>query len=151
MRRKACALLMSATLGGCMSFDGGPGNTPACTGSWGPQNGPPPVPGLAGPHGQHVPMAQPYASNPPGNPYVARQMMSRSVPLDMVQINRGVNSGMPGTMQGPGGLGGIPPTPIPPGGVLTPPGMPFAPGVPGVPVPGGPGGPNVTPASFTQG
>jgi len=151
MRRKACALLMSATLGGCMSFDGGPGNTPACTGSWGPQNGPPPVPGVAGPHGQHVPMAQPYASNPPGNAYVAQQMMSRSVPLDMVQINRGVNApgmtpgmmpGMTPGMSGPPGAA-APLTPIPPGGVLSPPGLPFAPGVPA--------GPNITPASFMQG
>lgn len=135
MRRKACALLLSATLGGCMSserMDSGP----HCGGSWGKQHGPPPVPGVAGPHGQHIPMAAPYNMAPPGSPHAARQMMSNSVPLDMVQINRGGNvPGMSGTPDG-----NMPFTPIPHGGVLTPPGVPFAPGIPA--------GPNVTPSSF---
>lgn len=134
MRRKACALLLSAAMGGCMSTDHGE-KSPMCGGSWGKHQGPPSVPGLAGPHGQQVAMAAPYNMAPPGNPYAARQMMGNSVPLDMVQINRGGNvTGMAGAP------GGMPPTPIPPGGVLTPPGVPFAPGMPG--------GPNVTPSSF---
>ncbi|MCI0682334.1 MAG: hypothetical protein L0Y71_09535 [Gemmataceae bacterium] len=135
MRRKACALLLSATLGGCVSSDH-MDSGPHCAGSWGKQPGPPPVPGVAGPHGQRIPMAAPYNVAPPGNLHAARQMMANSVPLDMVQINRGGNApGMSGT---PGGA--MPPTPMPPGGVLTPPGVPFAPGIPA--------GPNITPTSF---
>lgn len=135
MRRKACALLLSATLGGCVSSDRMESG-PHCAGSWGKQHGPPPVPGVAGPHGQHIPMAAPYNMAPPGNPHAARQMMSNSVPLDMVQINRGGN--VPGMSGAPDGS--MPFTPIPHGGVLTPPGVPFAPGIPA--------GPNVGPAGF---
>jgi hypothetical protein len=128
MRRKACALLLSATLGGCVSSDR-MDSGPHCTGSWGRQPGPTSVPGVAGPHGQHLPMAAPYNMAPPGNMHAARQMMSNSIPLDMVQINRGGNApGMSGTPNGQ-----MPFTPMPAGGVLTPPGVPFAPGMPGGP------------------
>ncbi len=97
------------------------------------------MPGVAGPHGQNIPMAAPYNMAPPGNQWAAQQMMSNSVPLNMVQINRGGNA--PGMSGVPGG--NMPMTPIPSGGLLTPPGVPFAPGIPG--------GPNVTPSSFMPG
>ena len=135
MRRKACALLLTAALGGCTSMDHADMG-PACSGSWGRQQGPPNVPGLAGPNGQGVPMAAPYNMAPPVNPYAAQQMMANSVPLGMVQINRGGN--VPGMGGVPGG--NMPMTPIPSGGLLTPPGVPFAPGIPA--------GPNVTQTGF---
>src|SRR5262245_24830112 len=97
MRRKACALLLSATLGGCVSADRTE-QGPHCAGSWGKHQGPPSIPGVAGPNGQSMPMAAPYNMAPPGSPYAARQMMSNSVPLDMVQMNRGGNvPGLSGT------------------------------------------------------
>lgn len=99
---------------------------PGCGGAWGVHKGPPTVPGMAGPHGQSVPMAAPYSSAPPGNVYAARQMMNNSVPLDMVQMNRGGNA--PGMSGAPGGA--MPPTFMPQGGMLSPPGVPFAPGMP---------------------
>ena len=138
MRRKACALLLTAALGGCMSTDKSDMG-PACSGSWGRHQGPPSVPGVAGPHGQQIAMAAPYNMAPPGNPWAAQQMMANSVPLDMVQINRGGN--VPGMAGVPGG--NMPMTPIPSGGLLTPPGVPFAPGIPA--------GPNVSPSGFMPG
>ena len=137
MRRKACALLLSAAVGGCMSVDRG-SSGPACSGSWGTHQGPPSVPGVAGPNGQQIAMAAPYNMAPPGNAWAAKQMMANSVPLDMVQINRGGNA--PGMSGVPGGT--MPLTPIPQGGVLSPPGVPFAPGMPGA---------NITPTSFMPG
>ncbi len=137
MRRKACALVLTAALGGCVSTD--PNCGPVCTGSWGHHNGPPTVPGTMGPGGQPLAMAAPYNVAPPGSPWAAQQMMANSVPLDMVQMNRGGN--VPGMGGAPGGM--MPPTQMPQGGVLTPPGVPFAPGIPT--------GPNVTQSSFTPG
>jgi hypothetical protein len=90
--------------------------------------GPPAVPGVQGPYGTPVPMAAPYSSAPPRNPLTAQQMMAQSVPMSMVQMN--YPGGMPGGMPGmpPGGM--MPATPVPAGGVLSPPGMPFGPGAP---------------------
>src|SRR5438552_1777373 len=125
MRRKACALLLTAALGGCMSTDRADMG-PACSGSWGKQHGPPMVPGMTAGNGQQLPMAAPYNMAPPGNAYAAQQMMSNSVPLDMVNISRGGNA--PGMSGSPGGA--MPFLPMPNGGVLSPPGVPFAPGMP---------------------
>ncbi|MCS7045372.1 MAG: hypothetical protein NZO58_03350 [Gemmataceae bacterium] len=125
MRRKACALLITAAMGGCMTMEQGQ-HGPGCAGSWGAHKGPPMVPGVVGAHGQGIPMAAPYHVAPPPNAYLAQRMMANSVPLDMVQIHRGGNAPALGGVPG----GNAPPTPIPAGGVLTPPGVPFAPGVP---------------------
>lgn len=104
----------------------------------GKQYGPPNVPGLVGPYGQPVAMAAPYNLVPPASNYQAQQMMAHSVPLDMVRMN-----GCNGPNCGIGAAGGaMPPTMLPRGGVLSPPGMPYAPGVPA--------GPAVTSASFMQ-
>src|SRR5262245_608080 len=138
MRRKACALLLTAALGGCMSMDHSDVG-PACSGSWGRQPKPPSVPGLTGPNGQSVGIAAPYNMAPPHSVMAAQQMMANSVPLDMVQINRGGN--VPGMGGVPGG--NMPMTPIPSGGLLTPPGVPFAPGIPA--------GPNLTQTGFMPG
>lgn len=147
-------LLLLASLGGCMSMERGKGPA-GCPGCYGPSRGPANIPGLQGPYGTPVAMAQPYSAAPP-NPYVARQMMGYSVPLDMVQMH---GAGMPGSGSGimqagasmkPGegsnimlaqaqGMPGMPPIPPPPGGMLSPPGMPFAPGMPGPGMPGMPG------------
>ena len=77
MRRKACALLMSAALGGCMSADK-PDAGPACSGSWGTHQGPPTVPGVMGPNGTSIPMAAPYNVAPPGS--IVATFMSTSRP-----------------------------------------------------------------------
>ena len=63
-----------------------------------------------------VPMAKPYAYNPPANVWMAREMMSHNIPLNQVQMNG--PAGMPGSV-----------TPM----TLTPPGMPSIPGA----MPGG--------------
>jgi hypothetical protein len=139
MRRKAAAVLMLAALGGCTSFQGGPvtgsGNAP----HWGRSYGPPIVPGVKGPYGEDVAMAAPYDSAPPGSAYLARQMMSQSVPLSAVQVNN-PGGAMPGMFPGgmpPGAM--MPNTVVPRGPVLSPPGVPFGPGAPsGQNVPGGP-------------
>src|SRR5262249_5526807 len=55
-------------------------------------------------------MASPYNTAPPGNEWTARQMMARSIPMNMLQMNS---------------VGGMP------NGVLTPAGVPLPPGIPG--------------------
>ena len=134
MRRTGAAVLLLGLLSGCLSVESGP-ETGGMKPNWGRSGGPPSVPGVQGPYGSKVPMVAPYNVAPPGNPFVAQQMMGASVPMNMVQFNR------PGA-----GMPGMPPTPVPPGGILSPPGMPFAPGAP--PPGSGPGGQNVTQASF---
>lgn len=132
MWRKVRALALAAglggcMLGGCMHVDGGP-ETGGCAGHWGRSSGPPAVPGVQGAYGQKVPMAAPYTAAPPQGAMVAQQMMSRSVPLSMVQMN---GSGvMPASFPAPPGAA-PPPAVMPPGGILSPPGVPFAPGMPG--------------------
>ena len=107
MRRNATAVLMVAALGGCMSFQNGPetggGNSVP---HWGRTYGPPTVPGVKGPYGESVPMAAPYSSAPPANAYMARSMMSQSLPLSSVQMNNpaAAMGGMP-----PGAM--VPPRP----------------------------------------
>jgi hypothetical protein len=117
MRRYAAAALLLGTLSGCFNLDTGPES-----GGYRPLQaqgaGPPTVPGMQGPNGLPVPMAAPYKYNPPVDMYAAQEMMRHTVPLNMVQMN------------GPGGVPGMPPTVMPNGGILSPPGMPFAPGAP---------------------
>jgi hypothetical protein len=148
MRRTAAAMVLMAALSGCMSTSGTggtfgqpPGPPTGCY-SCGRQ--PPMAPGVQGPWGQPMLMAQPYAANPP-SPWGAHAMMAQSVPLNMVQAGSGGPGGIQQTAFNPGACppGGCPANPfVPPGGYLTPPGMPVAPGMgPGLPLmPGaGPG------------
>ncbi len=145
MRRYAAVALLLAAAGGCMNLDTGP-DTGGVRPLYGQGGQPLTVPGVQGPYGAPVPMAAPYTSAPPPNAWVAQQMMSRSVPLSMVQMNNpaGMPGGPPGSM--------VPATPVPPGGILTPPGMPFGPGAPPR-APGAPTGmpPMLPPPGVTQG
>src|SRR5207302_4760211 len=115
-------LLLAIGLGGCLNVDSGP----ETAGHWGRGMKPPTVPGVQGAYGEKVPMASPYSVNPPSGAAAAAAMMSRSVPLSMVQMS---GSGlMPASYAPPGGT---PPGMLaPPGGFLSPPGLPFAPGMP---------------------
>jgi hypothetical protein len=133
MWRTTALGMLLGSLVGCMSVDTGP-ETGGMKPNWGKSYPPPSVPGLQGPYGSRVPMAAPYSYNPPPSNYAAAQMLNQNVPLGMVQFNQ---QGAPGA----GGLGGMLPTPVPPCGVLTPPGVPFGPGAPG----------GVNPASFGPG
>ena len=144
MMRKAGAWLVLVGLSGCMSVDSGSGGTGHCPGNFGHGQAPPRIPGVQGPWGQPVAVAAPYNSAPPMNAHQAHAMMSRSVPLDMVQMNRGA----PGMGALPGGSM-MPPTMIPAGGVLSPPGVPFAPGVPAGNSPGANAAMNVIQASHS--
>src|SRR6202035_2271716 len=111
----------------------------------------PTVPGVQGPWGQPVAMAAPYSAVPPGAS-AAYAMMSRSVPLDAVQMAGAppspsgvVQAGASMPADGPSGLmlagGSCPPGGCPPGGssppgaAMSPPGLPFGPGMPGYPPP----------------
>lgn len=142
MMRVAGAWLVLVGLGGCMSIDSGSQPVGQCPGHYGHGQRPPTIPGVQGAWGQAVPVAAPYNMAPPMTTYQANAMMSRSVPLDMVQINRGA----PGLAAvTPGGL--TPPTMIPQGGVLSPPGVPFAPGVPAGTSPGAAAAMNVIQAT----
>jgi hypothetical protein len=140
MRRYTAVALLLGTLSGCVALDTGPDS-----GGLRPLHaqgaGPPTVPGLQGPHGEPVPMAKPYAFNPPGNDWMAREMMQHNIPLNQVQMN--------GPMGLPGGM-------MP--GMLSPPGMPAMPGGPAGGManptaritPPGPGGPGSDAASDIQ-
>jgi hypothetical protein len=136
-RTAAAGLLFGGLVVGCTSFDTGP-ETGGMKPNYGPVHGPPSVPGMQGPGGTKVPMTAPYSYAPPGSQWMAQQMMANSLPMNMMQINRG--GPMPG---GPG----MPQMPMPPGGLLTPPGLPFAPGGP----PAGPGPGGIAPTSFQGG
>lgn len=142
MRRNAWAVLLLTAACGCVSVGGGPETGGGPTAHYGRRPAPPSVPGVQYAWGEKMPMAAPYTSAPPANEYQARRMMAASMPLDMVQMN----PLGPGQRNLPPGAG-VPPTPVPPGGILSPPGVPFAPGVPAGPgvnqasfLPGGPGG-----------
>jgi hypothetical protein len=133
---------MVAALGGCLSVDHGPemsgpvGPVPmGCGGCGG--GGPPPVPGLQGPWGQQVAAMAPY--NAPMSARQAAWMMSQSVPLDSVQLTRAAKPGSPsGVVQAGANVpaGPMPGMAMPPGGLLSPPGMGAMPVAPGM---GGPG------------
>src|SRR5438105_10993260 len=95
MKRNAAALVLVGALGGCMSMDHGamdhapwrPSSGGGCPGSYGAVRPPPTVPGVQAAWGQQLPMAQPYATTPPGSDYMAYQMMARNVPMSMVQAS----------------------------------------------------------------
>lgn len=133
MKRSASALILLAAVGGCVSTETGApwtgGQGGGCS-TCGPSGSA--VPGVQGPWGQPVAMAAPYSAAPPGGEAAARAMMNRSMPMNMVQMNNGIQQASyhPG-----GGMPGGPP--MPPGGALSPPGMPFSPG--GQLPPSGPG------------
>jgi hypothetical protein len=151
MNRTAGMLLVVAALGGCMSSTGGSG--------WGYSSGstsigsnraslPPTVPGVQGPWGAPVVMATPYSSAPPGES-AARQMLAQSVPLDMVQMHptSGNSSGVvqasymgemgSSSMMPPGaGMPAMMPPGMPPGGAISPPGVPFNPAMPAMQIAG---------------
>src|SRR5262245_55512888 len=143
MWRQAGALLLVIGLGGCMNMDRDMGGyAPGCNGHWGASaRQQPTVPGVQGAYGEKIPMAAPYSANPPGA-QAAAAMMSRSVPLSMVQMS---GSGvMPASYQP--GAGALPGAVSPPGGLIAPPGLPFAPGMPPpgpANVPGMPGMPGM--------
>ena len=86
MWRQAVALLLVIGLGGCLNVDPGP-ETGGGGGHWGRAMKPPTVPGVQGAYGEKVPMASPYSVNPPNGAAAAAAMMSRSVPLSMMQMS----------------------------------------------------------------
>jgi hypothetical protein len=151
MKRTAVALMLVASLGGCMSVDNGPTMSgPVCSGNCGPGYGPPTIPGVQGAWGQSVPVAPPY--NAPMNARMAHYMMNQSVPLSAVQLqalNQPAAGPSSGIVQASANVpqGGMPGMAVPPGGLLAPPNMPLAPGMmpPGMMAPGKgpmpPGGP----------
>lgn len=122
MVRKTVVLLL-VSLGGCVSTEKAslPGT---CPGSFGRGAAPPQLPGVQGPWGQPVAMASPYSFQPPTHSQQAYAMMSRSVPLNMVQTG-----GCPGPGSGSAGMN-PPSIMVPAGGLIAPPGLPFAPGIP---------------------
>jgi hypothetical protein len=138
MKRTAVAMVLVTALGGCMSVDGGPDMAgPVCRGNNGPVGGPPMIPGVQGPMGQGVPVASPYSA--PMNATMARYMMNQSVPLSSVHL-RPVNAPTSDIVQASANVpqGGMPGMAVPPGGLMTPPGMPMGPGMmpPGMMPPG---------------
>src|SRR2546428_446689 len=119
MRLKGTGLILIVALAGCVSTD--PTQQPApnpmgCTGSCGRSAGPPVVKSLQDPNGNPVPMMAPYASNPPPNQWIERNLLAHgSIPLDKVQFNNPNSLNL--AMMQAGSKGGFtaPPTPVPPG------------------------------------
>lgn len=117
------ALLLVSSISGCMSTNDPP-ETGGMRANYGQSFGPPSVPGVKGPYNENIPMAAPYNMAPPGSEHAARMMMSRSIPMNMLQMHP--NGGMtpPGMPPMPGMMPGVPgaPGPMPPG--MMPGGMP---------------------------
>jgi hypothetical protein len=140
--------MLLAAFSGCISMEHGRDNGGGCTGCYNGGGTPPMVPGLVGAWGQPVPMAAPYSAAPPGAE-AARAMLSRSVPLDIVQATAMSRGGSSGVVQASCANGvctpnGLPAGTItPPNGMLAPPGFPAAPGLAPPAYPGGYGGPPV--------
>src|SRR5437588_2326389 len=132
MKRTAGALVMVAALGGCVSTGAGPGAGSGSFGSGGWTGGPPTVPGVQGPWGQPVAVAAPYSAVPPSGEAAAREMLARSVPLELMQAGAQSSPGAPSSIMLAGGPAG-PPLP----GSVAAPGMPYQPFVPGMPQAGG--------------
>ena len=140
MKRTVGAMVLLAAVSGCMSSDPG-GESPGGQymnhafdhGNTGCMSGAPMcaagVPGFQGPYGQPVPVAAPYSVHPPTGADLARQMVQRSVPLDLVQQAGFAPNGNSGVLQAQGFV--PPPTLAPPGL----PGTPPVPGLPGCPAP----------------
>ena len=140
MKRTAGISMLLAALSGCLSASPGEGHNA----SSGPRHQAtccghqPNVPGVQGPWGQPVPMAAPYTSNPPSGRELAHQMMSQSVPIDMVQPHPNDQGIMlASAQQMPGAGSGLMQAShvMPPGmngpNMVTPPGVPAVPGMPG--------------------
>jgi hypothetical protein len=161
MKRNAGALVLVAALSGCMvpQREGPIMAGAGCPGQYGVVMPPPVVPGVQAGWGQPLAMAQPYAMRPPMNDYQAYQMMSRSVPMDLVRTSGSSSSTssdssivqaqfrLPVGGCGPGGC--MPSAPLIPG-MISPPGVPCGPGVPApnaMMLPGG--NPVMPPPGFT--
>jgi hypothetical protein len=134
MKRTASALMVLAALGGCVSTGSGPG----MGGGWGSMGGgPPSVPGVQGPWGQPVAMAAPYTAVAPSGEEAAREMMARSVPLELMQTGAFTRPGAPSGIMlagGPAMPGGMSaPGAMPPPSAMSAPSMPFQPFVAGAP------------------
>src|SRR5438105_10825454 len=125
MKWTASALVMAAALSGCLSTGGG-GGMGGYGHLGGMAGGPPSVPGVQGPWGQPVAMAAPYTAVPPNGEAAAREMMARSVPLELMQTGAFNTPGSPSGIL----LAGGPALPPPPGSMSAP-GMPFQPFVAG--------------------
>ena len=123
MKRIIGGALLVGALSGCVNVENSPENGGQRP-NYGRSFGPPSVPGVSGPYGTPVSMISPYNQAPPGSEWAARQMMSNNIPLNNVQMSP---NGMP--LSGPPG-GNMPPTMMPGGGLLSPPGMPAMPGAP---------------------
>jgi hypothetical protein len=143
MRRQALPLILAAsmavTMTGCLnllSLDGGgnpaqgfgdPGNA-GCQGNFGRSWGPPKIPGvLQDPWGNNVPVQGMYASNPPGNAGIARQMLASGQDADAIDYydekqQRAMNEALVQS--------GMPPRRIIPDGLAVPKGMSPYPGMP---------------------
>src|SRR6266446_3885640 len=125
MKRTASALVMVAGLAGCASMGDG-GGMGGYGGRGGMAGGPPSVPGVQGPWGQPVAMAAPYTAVPPNGEAAAREMMARSVPLELMQTGALHTPGSPSGIMLAGGPA------MPPPGSGPSPGMPFQPFVAGM-------------------
>jgi hypothetical protein len=126
--------MILAALGGCVSTGSGPG----MGGGWGGMGGgPPSIPGVQGPWGQPVAMAAPYTAVAPNGEEAARQMMARSVPLELMQTGAFTRPGAPSGLMLAGGQAMPPPGTMSAPGAMPTPGMPFQPFVAGAPGGGG--------------
>src|SRR5205807_7319648 len=93
MKRSAGALFMLAALGGCVSTGSGPGSGGGYGGCM--AGGALTVPGVQGPWGAPVAMAAPYSATPPNGEAAAREMLARSVPLEVMQAGASGYAGAP--------------------------------------------------------
>src|SRR3989475_11682082 len=115
MKRTASALVMVAGLAGCASMGDG-GGMGGYGGRGGMAGGPPSVPGVQGPWGQPVAMAAPYTAVAPNGEEAAREMMARSVPLELMQTGAFTKPGAPSGLMLAGGQA----MPPPPGAMSAP-------------------------------
>jgi hypothetical protein len=98
MKRTACALVLLATVGGCVSTDRGPnagGNY-----GWGWAGGAPSVPGVQGPWGQPVAITAGYSPSPRSSE-TAHATMTQGGPIQLVQHSDASNTGSPSAVQQP--------------------------------------------------
>ena len=153
MKRTVSALVLAASVGGCLSTDRSTDVSSKPTIRASGDYVVPTVPGISGPWGEPVPMAAPYtATSAHVNMWQAQRMMSQSVPLDMIQMD-------PRLMQAGGQMAGMQMPPnamamMPPGAMMSPPGVPFsppmsAPGGRAMPPANMPGGPIVPANAMT--
>jgi hypothetical protein len=142
-------MMFLAALGGCVSTDRQQGAGFGGAYNNGMVNGPPAIPGVQGPWGQPVAMAAPYTSAMPSGEAAAREMMSRNVPIDLVQV---CGTSLPGASCGVVQAGGMVTPPggiVQAGGMIGPPGVPFQPVAPGMSA--GAMAPGMSPSSIPPG